>query len=219
MLKKAGEYYSVQREEMLQFIPGPAQKILDVGCGIGAFAAQLASKDREIWGVEIDPESASEASKHLFRVLNGKIETEIANLPDNYFDAIVFNDVLEHLYDPWDVIEKIKHKLTKGGNLICSIPNVRYIRNLGHLLFDRDWHYSDSGILDSTHVRFFTKKSMYRLMKDSGYTILKIKGINKTRSERLHIYSFILNLFTLFSDRDILYLQYAIVATKGSSDN
>ena len=218
MFEKPDLYYKSERGEMLSLLPVNAKKILDVGCGAGAFASQLISKDREIWGIEPDKNSALLAAESLFMVLNGKIEDVINNLPDHYFDAIYFNDVLEHLIDPWLIIKAIKPKLSEKGVLICSIPNVRYIRNLGHLLVNRDWQYMETGIRDSTHLRFFTKKSIYRLIKESGYNITKIKGINRTKSERLHFYYFLINLLTFFMNLDIIFLQFAVVASPDRSE-
>jgi 2-polyprenyl-3-methyl-5-hydroxy-6-metoxy-1,4-benzoquinol methylase len=214
VLSKTTSYYKSERGEMLSFLPESSKKILDIGCGAGIFGSQLIANDREIWGIEPDSNSALLASEKLFKVLTGKIEDILSDLPDNYFDAIFFNDVLEHLIDPWNIIQKIKAKLTENGKLICSIPNVRYIRNLGHLLVDRDWEYEDKGIRDSTHLRFFTKKSIKKFVTSCGYEIITLKGINRTRSERLHIYYFLINLLTFFTNMDIIYLQYVVVAVK-----
>jgi 2-polyprenyl-3-methyl-5-hydroxy-6-metoxy-1,4-benzoquinol methylase len=221
MFDKSTNYYKSERGEMLSFLPEDSKKILDIGCGAGIFASQLINEEREIWGIEPDNNSAQLASEKLYKVLTGKIEDVLGDLPGNYFDAIFFNDVLEHLIDPWTIIQKIKAKLSDKGRLICSIPNVRYIRNLGHLLVSRNWEYEHQGIRDSTHLRFFTKKSICKLVKDNGYKIITIKGINRTRSERLHVYYFLINLLTFFTNLDIIYLQYVVVATKDipSNDN
>jgi 2-polyprenyl-3-methyl-5-hydroxy-6-metoxy-1,4-benzoquinol methylase len=216
MFEKGKQYYSSDRKEMIRFIPDDAKRILDIGCGVGAFAKQLCSAGREIWGLEPDPESARIASNELYKVISGKIEDNLVDIPDNYFDVIVFNDVLEHLLYPWETLEKIKVKLASNGKLVCSIPNFRYIRNLGHILVSRNWKYGETGILDSTHFRFFTKKSMINLFKDTNYRILQVKGINATRSERLKLYYGIINLLTFFTNLDIIYLQYVIVASKDS---
>jgi len=213
MFEKGKQYFSSERKEMLKFIPQDAKKILDIGCGVGAFAQQLCSVEREIWGLEPDQASAVIASEKLYKVISGKVEDKLSELPDHYFDVVVFNDVLEHLLYPWDILEKVKTKLASNGKLVCSIPNVRYIRNLGHVLVHRDWQYGDQGILDSTHFRFFTKKSMVNLFKNTHYKILSITGINPTRSERLKVIYGLVNLFTFFTNLDIIYLQFVVVAS------
>jgi 2-polyprenyl-3-methyl-5-hydroxy-6-metoxy-1,4-benzoquinol methylase len=216
MFEKGKQYFSSDRKEMLKFIPQDAKRILDIGCGVGAFAEQLCSVEREIWGLEPDHESAGKASEKLYKVISGKVEDNLAALPDHYFNIIVFNDVLEHLLYPWDILEKVKVKLASNGKLVCSIPNVRYIRNLGHVLVNRDWQYGETGILDSTHFRFFTKKSMINLFKNTNYKIISIKGINATRSERLKAIYGLINLFTFFTNLDIIYLQFVVVASDGA---
>ena len=81
-------------------------------------------------------------------------------LPDNNFDVVIFNDVLEHFENPWAVLENVKTKLNASGVVVASIPNVAYITNLVELILKKDWRYKpEGGILDKTHLRFFTKKS------------------------------------------------------------
>ncbi len=207
-------YYSNKRREMLPFIPFSAKKILEIGCGKGHFCEQLIGKDTEIWGVEPDRISAEIAAKILYKVINGKIDDAISLLPDNYFDAIILNDVLEHLLFPWDDLKVLKSKLSDDGVIVCSIPNVRYIKNLYHILISKNWEYTESGILDSTHFRFFTKKSIASLFSKSGYSIEKIKGINKTKSVKYQLFAVLINILFFFNHFDTLYLQYALRAKK-----
>ncbi|MFO7744175.1 MAG: methyltransferase domain-containing protein, partial [Psychroflexus sp.] len=104
---KKGKYYINQRTEMLEFFPPNAKTVLDVGCGEGSFAKQI--KDlyhTETWGIEYMESHAKEAQKVLDKVFIGECEKFLEDLPDNYFDAIYFNDVLEHLFDPYMVLEK-----------------------------------------------------------------------------------------------------------------
>ena len=89
--------------------------------------------------------------------------------------------MLEHLVEPFEVLEKMKAKLVKNGEIIVSIPNVRYIKNLYHLLIEKDWQYQDNGILDRTHLRFFTEKSIKRSLVENGWEISFQKGVNATR--------------------------------------
>ncbi len=199
---------------MLPFIPSTAKKILEIGCGKGHFCEQLISDDTEVWGIEPDSAAAEIASKKLFKVLNKTIGDAASELPDNYFDAIILNDVLEHLLFPWDDLKLLKSKLSDKGVIIASIPNVRYIKNLYHVLVNKNWEYTESGILDSTHFRFFTKKSIITLFNKSGYTIEKIKGINKTKSTKYKLFALLINILFFFNHSDTLYLQYAVRASK-----
>ena len=121
--------------------------------------------------------AAEVAATRLDKVLANPL-SECVGLPQRYFDAICFNDSLEHFADPGPALESCKDLLRKGGVVVASIPNVRYIENIAHLLIELDWRYENSGIRDRTHLRFFTKKSMERTFRESGYAVLSMHGIN-----------------------------------------
>lgn len=214
MDKKDKSYYGHTRPEMLTFVPKDAIRILEIGCGQGNFSSQLLKNKVEVWGVEPDKNAAEIASKRLFKVLASTLDEAIDNLPNNYFDAIILNDVLEHLYYPWEDLKKLKNKLAKSGVVVSSIPNVRYSKNIFKLFFMKDWKYTESGILDNTHFRFFTKKSIKRMYVECGYSIQEVKGINMTKSFMYFPYAFIVNILTLFTQTDIFFMQFATVATK-----
>jgi 2-polyprenyl-3-methyl-5-hydroxy-6-metoxy-1,4-benzoquinol methylase len=206
---KPGNYFTLVRTEMLPFIPKGASKILEIGCADGNFGELLMSQGaKEVWGLEYEQDQAEIAKKRLHKVLVGDVAIQLLNLPDQYFDVIVCNDVLEHLIDPYTVVLKLKNKLSENGVIVSSIPNIRYFRNFFDLLFNKNWIYTDSGILDRTHFRFFTYKSIRKLFEDNGYEIVKMVGINSTKSIR----PFIFNLLFLGWFWDIRFLQFATVA-------
>lgn len=211
---KDKSYYGHTRPEMLPFIPKSAKRILEIGCGQANFSSQLIKDGVEIWGVEPDKNAADIASKTLFKVLVGPIDETINDIPNDYFDVIIMNDVLEHLLYPWEDIKKLKPKLAKNGVTVSSIPNVRYSKNIFKLIFKRDWKYTESGILDNTHFRFFTKKSIIRMHKECGLSIQKIKGVNRTKSFLYFPYALVVNILMLFTQTDMFYMQYATVAKK-----
>jgi 2-polyprenyl-3-methyl-5-hydroxy-6-metoxy-1,4-benzoquinol methylase len=202
-------YYDNVRKEMLKYLPVKAKKILEVGCGNGAFASIVKIKNEaEVWGIELMEKEAIIAETVLDKVLIGSCEIHLNDLPDNYFDAIYFNDVLEHLSDPYSVLEVLKSKLAPKGVVISSIPNIRFYRSFSKVVFGKDWKYEDYGIMDKTHLRFFTGKSIKRMYEDLGYEILIHEGLNKTRS----IKPFLFNILVLFTQMDIINHQYATVA-------
>ncbi|OGG41022.1 hypothetical protein A2118_02135 [Candidatus Kaiserbacteria bacterium GWA2_50_9] len=202
-------YYAKARTEMLAFIPADAKKVLDVGCAEGVFSSLVKETfGAEVWGIELDTAAAACAQKHLDTVLVGDITALMEKLPDAYFDCIVCNDVLEHLVDPYTAVSALKGKLSAMGVLVFSLPNVRHLGNLKNLLIHRDWRYEDEGILDKTHLRFFTEKSIRRLFADAGYTLVTIRGLRPVRSWKF----ILLNLITLGSLSDARYLQFAGVA-------
>lgn len=201
-------YYDNVRLEMLQFLPEDATCILDVGCGNGAFAEIIKERNHaEVWGIEYMESHGLEAKKKLDNVFIGKCENFIEDLPNNYFDIIYFNDVLEHLVDPYWVLKNIKKKLSKKGKIISSLPNVRFYRSFMKVLISKDWKYEDYGIMDRTHLRFFTKKSIRRMYEELGFEVLIHVGINRSKSIKPYLFY----LLTFFTQLDMQYLQYASV--------
>lgn len=205
---KPNGYYDNIRYEMIKYLPKGPKRIIDIGCGNGAYAEVVKKQTgAEVWGIEYMDKEAVIAAKKLDKVFSGRCEDYLDDLPDSYFDAIYFNDVLEHLVDPYMVLDKIKCKLTPDGVLISSIPNVRYHNTFMRVLIQKDWRYEDFGVMDRTHLRFFTKKSIKRMYEDLDYTVIIHEGINRSRSIKPYLY----NILTLFTQLDIRYPQYASV--------
>ena len=215
-LDEKGDYYSQLRPEMLQLIPTEANRILDIGCAHGIFSESIRNRQpAETWGIEIDREASEEASKRLNFVINKNVESALDELPDNYFDCIVFNDVLEHMVDPYSLVNTIKSKLAPEGVVVASLPNIRFFEVLFFLLFSKRWDYQKCGVLDKTHLRFFTFKNIKELFTSNGYEIREFKGINPTRSILYNI----VNILTLGFMWDSRYTQFACVAQKKKVTN
>lgn len=177
-------YFQNTRSEMLKYIPQNAIKILEVGCGEGNFCRQLKRTDREIWGIEINDKVALKAENVCDKVLVGDIDILMEQLPAGYFDCIIFNDVLEHLYTPWNTLGNIKKMLSPTGVVVCSIPNFRYVANIiTEIILHKDFQYKPAGgILDDTHIRFFTSKSILRMFHEQGYEIITHEGVHTCKS-------------------------------------
>lgn len=199
---------------MANFLPEEYHRVLEIGCGEGNFSQNL-KPGSEIWGCEMDEHSAAVAAQKLTKVLLGKYEVVASQIPENYFDVVVCNDVIEHMEDHDWFLDSIVQKMKPGGFLVASIPNMRHIRALYELVFKKDWQYQDSGTLDRTHLRFFTKKSLLRTLNAHGFTVEKFAGINNTKNSFYHIIQFFINLITLWRHRDIEYLQFAFRARRG----
>jgi SAM-dependent methyltransferase len=170
-------YYGNRRGEMHTLLPDRRGRILEIGCGEGRFSTAI-DNVTELWGVEPDPEAAAVAARSMQRVLTGTYETVQTELPNRYFDLVICNDVIEHMTDHDAFLVAIKQKIAPGGVIVGSVPNVRYFKNLLDLLVLKDWHYKDTGILDRTHLRFFTLKSLRRSLIEAGYGIDVLRGIN-----------------------------------------
>lgn len=194
---------------MLKFIPQKTKMVLEIGCGEGNFGALLKRVlGAEVWGIEYEPTQANVAAKQLDKIFCGDVMSLIDQLPDDYFDAIICNDVLEHLTDPYTVLEKAKRKLTGQGVVISSLPNIRYFRNFFDFVFRKNWDYTERGIMDFTHFRFFTVNSIRKMYENLNYDIITLEGINPTKS--LKPWPVIVLTLGYFSD--IKYLQFATVA-------
>ncbi|OBH97906.1 SAM-dependent methyltransferase [Mycobacterium sp. E2733] len=206
----AGMYYRYTRQEMLPFVPTNAQRVLELGCAEGVFAAAVKElTGAEVWGIEFSAQVAERARERIDRVLVGDADAQIAELPDNYFDAVICNDVLEHLVDPLATLTQLRTKLRSGGAVVASIPNIRYAPALSKIVFRKDFPQDDQGIFDRTHLRFFTRKSMVRMFETAGFTMRRMKGINAYYGPL----GLLLTLISLGYFSDGLYLQYACVAS------
>jgi GT2 family glycosyltransferase/Tfp pilus assembly protein PilF/SAM-dependent methyltransferase len=171
MIQPPEGYYACSRPEIQRLVPVEARTILDVGCGEGQLGHELKQRQpAEIWGVEYVAAAAGKAAKRLDRVINAPIEQALPELPDRFFDTIICADLLEHLVDPWQTLTALKDKLAPGGRLVASIPNVQHWSVL-KMLLEGGWEYRSAGILDRTHLRFFTLQGCRELFQSAGLTI------------------------------------------------
>lgn len=216
VINGSATYPESPRAEMIRFVPSNARKIIDIGCHTGSFGLRLKQESpREVWGIELNPVSAAAASTRLDHVLVGKFDVSSA-IPNNYFDAVIFNDVLEHMEDPWEALRVARTKLSESGIIVASIPNLRHIDNIIHILRDKDFRYEAVGVRDRTHLRFFTETSIRRMFLECELSVIELKGINErwwTESVSRRI------AFRLFPNalQDMKYLQFAVVARPNRS--
>jgi SAM-dependent methyltransferase len=209
------EYFGHIRSEMLQFLPDRRRTVLDIGCGEGRFAASIAGVE-ELWGIEPDAKAAATAARVMHRIHNRLYDEVEPELPDDYFDLVVCNDVIEHMTDHDSFLRSIKNKIAPGGVIVGSVPNVRYFKNLFDTIVLKDWDYKDEGILDRTHLRYFTIKSLDRSLRGAGYEVDLIRPINDNlrirsslRENIYFIFGALLVLTSLGHSRDTAYMQIA----------
>ena len=207
---KGDGYYEAERSEMLPFVPSTARFVLDIGCSSGVFGAMIKNRntDAVVWGIEPDPQAAAAARSRLDHVIEGAFESGMPDLEGKKFDCIIFNDVLEHLVNPGQVLIESRRYLSADGVVVSSIPNILYWPTMYQIVRHQDWRYEDSGILDNTHLRFFTKKSAVRMFDESGFEVIRCEGINPLVMKRYTL----LNALLFGHLRDWKYLQFAIVA-------
>jgi len=214
---KSAEYFQWARSEMLPFVPAHCRRVLDVGCGEGAFGESLKrSREIEVWGVEPVKSAAKTAAARLDRVIEGIFDPETP-LPAGAFDCVLFNDVLEHMFAPERALRYAQSLLAPGGVVVASIPNIRSFPTIWQLMFHASWEYMDCGVLDKTHLRFFTRSSIVTMFEREGYVVEGIYGINAycgvpNASRRLWAAYRVANVLSMGRFDDMKFQQFAVVA-------
>jgi 2-polyprenyl-3-methyl-5-hydroxy-6-metoxy-1,4-benzoquinol methylase len=193
----------------LALVPLGAKKILDVGCADGSLGLKLKVEGREVVGIEKDERLYGIALKRLDQVFLNDAENLQLPLAKEYFDCILYADILEHLIDPLALLKNHRDYLSKDGYIVASLPNIRYYKVILRLIFGGTWDYMDIGILDETHLRFFALINIKELFYNAGYEIVEIKqNIVAARG-----FNF-LNFFCFGKLNDFLAYQYYIKARK-----
>lgn len=148
---------------------GREKRVLDIGCATGYLAERFARNGCRVTGIEMDPAAAEEARRHCERVIvGGADQPGTLESAGGGFDVIVCGDVLEHMAAPERALTLLRKLLVPGGSLLVSLPNVAYARVRLDLLRGR-FEYQETGILDRTHLRFFTRHSARRLFAECGW--------------------------------------------------
>ena len=202
-------YYGFPRDRLAAAVPGPAGRVLEIGCGAGVLGESLkrSGKAERVVGVELNRHAAALAATRLDEVVVGNVESMPLEALKGRFDTLIVADVLEHLTDPWASLFRLRDCLTEGGILVASIPNIAHYKIIKKLLFG-DWRYEPGGILDHTHMRFFTRGSTEDLVRFAGFEILRVERDGRPRwwsrwfgwvSERI---------------RDFTAVQYYVIARK-----
>jgi 2-polyprenyl-3-methyl-5-hydroxy-6-metoxy-1,4-benzoquinol methylase len=178
---KPDHYFTGARTDFVEDLPDDLNaQILEIGCGTGATGrlAIARGKCARYYGVELNSEAASIAAQQLHEVIHGDVET--LNLPwtPRKFDALIMSEVLEHLADPWSVLAKLHLLLKPGALVLAGSPNVAHYRVI-LMLLRGDWQLADSGVMDRTHLRWFTPRSYGRLFRETGYEGTGTVGIGQ----------------------------------------
>jgi 2-polyprenyl-3-methyl-5-hydroxy-6-metoxy-1,4-benzoquinol methylase len=150
---------------------GHGRRLLDVGAADGLLSRHLADAGWRVTAIEADPVLAEAGRPYCERMVVGDLDRDLPEL-DTVFDAIVYGDVLEHLVDPLRTVQGLNRWLAPGGRVVISVPNVAHLAIRLSLLMGR-FDYFDRGILDRTHLRFFTDRSLRRLLAAAGLVIVR----------------------------------------------
>jgi len=206
---KPSEYYKKERRGLISHIPAGEHCVLEVGCAEGKTGARLKSEGRasKVVGLELNHEIALRAEENLDCVICGDIEKIQVPEPYGKYDYVLLGDVLEHLVDPWGAIEKLKLSLSSQGTIVFSVPNIRNWTVLFPLVFKGKWEYERHGIMDTTHLRFFTKRTCRKLVEEVDMRLISISPEGSRVANKFHR----LHLSLLV---DFTAVQYVIVCEK-----
>ncbi len=175
-------YHRNRRPEIASFITAPPGTVLDVGCGGGATGKLIKEKfpGTRVIGIELNPQAAEYAKQYLDQVICAGIDNVdlAAHAPDARIGTVLLLDVLEHLYDPWRALLRIREWLLPESRVLASVPNIRNLATLDALAAGR-WDYATDGVLDITHVRFFTRDGLRRLFEETGYTVRNMEPLTQ----------------------------------------
>ena len=206
------DYFDAVRTDISLLLPNKIDKTIEIGCGSGNTLQWLKRERGCKWacGVELSRDAASKAKDKLDLLIEGNIEHIELPFEKESFDLLLCLDVLEHLIDPWGVFKKLSVYIKRNGVVIVSIPNVRSMNVLAPLIIKGQWGYKDKGLLDSTHLRFFTRSTAITLVEHSGFKVDKVlsTGLKLTSKKGL------LNAITLGVLKPFLETQFLIRAIR-----
>jgi SAM-dependent methyltransferase len=210
---KSDDYFAHARREILPLLPQNCGRVLELGCGSGATLGWLRQTKKASYavGIEIAEGAAIAARKCADEVHWADFEHADLPLEGQKFDVILCLDVLEHMVNPWTALDRlVVNYLAVGGTLIVSLPNVRHYSVVLPLLFGGRWNYTEAGLLDRTHLRFFTRDSAQSLLTHNqlGKQVCTATGFDGFSMKRLF------NLLTLGVFRELLTYQYYLAACK-----
>lgn len=203
-------YYTTERPELVDFIlpHGPFDTVLDIGCAGGVLGASLLKSGIAVRcdGVEPNPQAARLAEQHLRQVWQGGLEAVADLVPWRDYALVVMADVLEHLVDPWSALRDLHTRTLPGVGLLLSLPNVRHYKVSLPLVFRDEFRYVDHGIMDRTHLHFFTRSSLLETLHECGWRAELIGSHMKSRYRRWYMPTRALEPFVA--------VQYLILARK-----
>jgi O-antigen biosynthesis protein len=153
--------------------------VLEFGCATGYFSKLLLARECEVTGIEINSDAAKVAEQYCKQVIITDLDSISLNtlFHGQEFDVAVFGDVLEHLRNPWKILEETRRFIKPNGYIVASIPNIAH-GAIRLALFKGEFKYTRLGILDDTHLRFFTRETVEELFEETGY---KIDSVERTK--------------------------------------
>lgn len=230
---EASQYHEVPRVPLLDMMRRPPRVAMDIGCGAGATLRLIKERypEARTIGIELSRSAGQRAAAIADQVLIGAFddfELTDEGIALESIDTVILGDVLEHMYNPWSTMVKLRPYLTSDAQVIISIPNVRNLMLMEDLAKGY-WRYENAGLLDITHVRFFTLKEFMRFLRETGYKAGEMlyaldprlnEFFAQKRSEEtidLDLGRMVLKQVTPQELQELCSLQFYVVATPGES--
>lgn len=212
-------YSMIVRQEIINLIDAPTNarvRVLEVGCACGGTLLQIKNQYRgaSVYGIELNAGAAADAS--LFaETIAADIEAVELPYPQRFFHCIILADVLEHLQNPWAALRRLYQHLAPGGQILASIPNVMHFSVIRNLL-NGHWTYENAGILDNTHMRFFTLNEIHKLFAGAGFTDFEYGAVqlNCSDADKQFVEAVATLTGGMAKDQYLAY-QYLVKADKG----
>lgn len=178
-LEYGGEYYSQVRLDLIGEITGRGLRVLDIGCGLGETGERLLKGGiaDEVIGIEMEAKIAAVANARLTRVYCLNIEDCAEDFFGSDFDVILCGDVLEHTRFPADVLRTLRGWLRQNGEVVISVPNVRFLPVVDSLVRRGRWTYERDGVMDRGHLRFFTRRSAEELVRSASLDVKRVRPV------------------------------------------
>jgi SAM-dependent methyltransferase len=176
--EKSDAYFDGAQKHILDLLPRAELAVMELGCGSGgtARAARAAGKVSRYVGIELNPAAAARAADVLDEVVVGNVEALDLTSFRNQFDVLIMSEVLEHLSDPWAALRAMLGCLRPGGTVYASSPNVAHWHVIRELLKGR-FRYEESGVMDRTHLRWFTPESYRAMFEAAGVHVAEVRPI------------------------------------------
>tara|TARA_R100000149_G_C5827190_1_gene104169 strand:- start:135 stop:794 length:660 start_codon:yes stop_codon:yes gene_type:complete len=208
------------RKDLIIHITKGAHAVLDVGCALGVNGKYLLDNNiaNKVVGIEFDKQMAQEASKNITKVFCGDLNNQEFRktiLNTNYtFDYILFGDILEHLYDPLKVLIELKSILNPNGQIIISLPNIGHVELLIQVFLKGTWPKNERGIFDKTHIRWFTRKDVFDLLKSADLKLLTYERKYRARDAIGSTFNWKTKILK-FINKDLVTFQHVVVCRRG----
>jgi 2-polyprenyl-3-methyl-5-hydroxy-6-metoxy-1,4-benzoquinol methylase len=211
--KKKQEYHQYVNMHLIHFMSIIPQRVLDIGCAGGKLGTVLKAKFPGLYvaGIEPDKAAAATASYYLDKVITGTFESvdfKDHNLTPHFFDTVILADVIEHMYNPWEIMILLKKWITPDAHIFLSIPNIQNLRILLDVYQYGRWDYQTQGLLDFTHIRFFTRQSIIQFLIDTGYQLIRIESVVDKNFQ---------NLFEQARNHKSINIEFEKITLKGLS--